>query len=49
LFIVVQRGRIWFPDTGKAAVVAQLKAVISTRTQISYELSCPPYEVVELP
>lgn len=29
LLIIVRQGRVWFPDTGKAAVVAPFEAVVS--------------------
>ncbi len=45
LFIVVKRGRIWFPDTGKEATAARLRVEVSTAAQASYILSGPPYEI----
>ncbi|MEO6456896.1 MAG: hypothetical protein ABIO92_01275, partial [Chloroflexia bacterium] len=44
LFIVVKRGRIWFPDTGKPAVLAPLGVEITSDMEARYKLSGPPYE-----
>ena len=48
LFIVVKRGRIWFPDTGKGAVPAPVLVDVTTDTGRRYRLSGPPYEVTML-
>lgn len=44
LFIVVKRGRIWFPDTGKQAVPSSLGVEV-TSEGARYKLSGPPYEI----
>ena len=45
LFIVVKRGRIWFPDTGKPAVPSSLGVEVTTGTGARYKLSGLPYEI----
>lgn len=45
LFIVVKRGRIWFPDTGKPAVPASLGVEVTSDMGARYKLSGPPYEI----
>ncbi|HEX8231177.1 MAG TPA: hypothetical protein VF826_17985 [Chloroflexia bacterium] len=45
LFIVVKRGRIWFPDTGTPAGLLPLKVVVSLGGSATTVLSGPPYEV----
>lgn len=45
LFIVVKRGRIWFPDTGKGAGMAPLEVEVSTGGGARYNLSGPPNEI----
>ncbi|MDQ5826006.1 MAG: hypothetical protein M3441_17560 [Chloroflexota bacterium] len=45
LLIVVRRGRIWFPDTGTAADLVPLKAVVSLGSGATAVISGPPYEV----
>jgi len=48
LFIVVKRGRIWFPDTGKGAVQAPVLVNVTTDIGTRYRLSGPSYEVTML-
>ena len=45
LLIVVKQGRIWFPDTGKAADLYPLEAVVAPRPEELYRLVGPPYGV----
>lgn len=44
LLIIVKRGRIWFPDTGKAADMWPVRAAVSVNGR-RYELSGPPYRI----
>jgi len=46
LLIVVQQGRIWFPDTGKRAVCAPVALTLTTAGTM-YRLAGPPYEIAE--
>lgn len=46
LFIVVQCGREWFPDTGQPAVFAPLRAVVSvTADGARHSIHGPPFSV----
>jgi catechol 2,3-dioxygenase-like lactoylglutathione lyase family enzyme len=46
LFILVSPGRIWYPDTGKPAVVAPLQVDFLDDAGASRRLAGPPYQVV---
>jgi hypothetical protein len=46
LFIVIKRGRTWFPDSGTPAELLPLKARVSTSPGVTATLSGPPYEFI---
>ncbi len=48
LLILVERGRPWYPDTGKPAVAAPVSAVVSAGAQV-WQLQGPPYEFAPRP
>ena len=43
LFIVVKRGRIWFPDTGEPAEFQPIRARVTLENGQGYWLTAPPY------
>jgi catechol-2,3-dioxygenase len=45
LLIVVKEGRIWFPDTGKAARPLPMRLIVPSGSGNGYVLSGPPYSV----
>lgn len=46
LFIIVQRGREWFPDTSQAAVLAPLRAIVSAAADgLRHSIHGPPFSV----
>lgn len=48
LFIVVKRGRTWFPDTGVPAELLPLEVIVAVGGMRRYVLSGPPYEITAL-
>ena len=49
LFIVVRRGRIWFPNTGVPAEFIPVDALVELENGARYRLSAPPYPFSILP
>ena len=48
LLIIVQQGRIWFPDTGVPAQIQPVRLVLSNQQNRRFSISGPPYEVTEI-
>ncbi|MEA2574442.1 MAG: hypothetical protein QOH93_1740 [Chloroflexia bacterium] len=46
LFIVIRRGRTWFPDSGTPAELLPLKVTVSIAPGATATLSGPPYEFI---
>jgi hypothetical protein len=45
LLIVVQRGRLWFPESKVTATVAPLTAIISDIAPTRYRIDSPPFRL----
>jgi catechol-2,3-dioxygenase len=48
LLILAQRGRIWYPDTGKAAVLAPVESTLEAGG-VTLRLAGPPYQFTRNP
>lgn len=48
LLIIVQQGRIWFPQTGTPAQIQPVRVVLSNQQNRRFSISGPPYEVTEI-
>ena len=46
LFIVVKQGRIWFPDTGKAAELSPVTVAARNHAGTFSKVTGPPYRVL---
>lgn len=49
LFIIVRRGRIWFPDTGVPADFVPIEALVELENGARYRVSAPPFPFSALP
>lgn len=49
LFIVVKKGRIWFPDTGKSAEILPVEVTVTFDRGERCLLSGPPYRIGKTP